>query len=182
MRRAAAPPPGAGERDGRRARAGAGELPDGWSMERAEGRLGHLLWETAGLTRSISESAVAGLPLSKMGLGCLMRIADQPGITVTQLARDGFATQQSVSQVAGRLERLGYVERRLGSGRGIGLYITDVGTAAMIAGDARERECERQYRQLLGDERYATLCELLSEARARLREHRDAAAHDASES
>lgn len=151
-------------------------------MEHAESRLGHLLWETAGLTRSISESTVAGLPLSKMSLGLLMRIVAHPGVTVTKLARDGFATQQSVSQVASRLERLGYIERRLGSGRGIGLYITDSGKAAVIAGDAQERECEREYRELLGAEHYEQLCELLIEARARLRQRRDAATRGTSES
>ncbi len=156
--------------------------PDGWNIECAEARLGHLLWETAGLARSIFESAVAELPLSKMGLGLLMRIADQPGVTVSKLARDGFATQQSVSQVVGRLERLGYVERRLGSGRGIALHITASGKAAMIAGDAQEREFECQYRELLGAERYEQLCELLIEARAQLRHRRDAGVRLTSES
>lgn len=141
-------------------------------MARAENRLGHLLWEAASLTRSLEEPALESSELRKASLGCLMQIAANPGITVSELARAGLSSQQSSSQVVARLERLQYVERRLRTGRRIGLYITATGMQSMLAGDAREAQFESELSELLGRQHYDLLCELLTEARARLRERR----------
>jgi len=108
----------------------------------------------------------ARTPLSPAAIGALAKIAIYPGITASGLARQGFKTQQAASQNTSRLQRLGYVERRWGAGRGVGLHITPAGERALEQGLASEREVEHQLEGLLGAERYAQLCELLSHARA----------------
>jgi DNA-binding MarR family transcriptional regulator len=65
----------------------------------------------------LAEPLLADIQLSLASMGALERIAAYPGITASELARQAFKTQQAVSQVTSRLERLGYVERRLGPGR-----------------------------------------------------------------
>ncbi len=147
-----------------------------------ENRLGHLLWETSSRLRLLAESAMSDTQLHHPSIGALQTIATQPGITVSQLARRALKSQQSVSQIVARLERLGYVERRLGSGRSVGLYITVAGTAALAAGNAQEASFEQQIELLLGRARYSQLRSLLQQTRAlliaRADEHRptDAAA------
>ena len=115
-----------------------------------------------------SEPVFAGSHLSEPSIGALERIAATPGITASELARDAFKTQQAVSQVTSRLERLGYVERRIGRGRGVGLHITPAGAQALAAGAAGEQEVDRRLYELLGDDRARELRDLLIELRERL--------------
>jgi DNA-binding MarR family transcriptional regulator len=128
--------------------------------------LGHLLWETYYLANAFSEPVMdARTPLSQAAIGALTKIAKEPGITASGLARSGFKTQQAASQITGRLERLGFVERRLGAGRGVGLHITAAGEQAVTDGIASEREVERQLEALIGSKQYEQLRELLMELR-----------------
>jgi len=85
-----------------------------------------------------------------------------------ETSRRTSKTQQAVSQVVSRLEKLGYVERRLGPGRGVGLYITDAGTAAREQGHRREEAYERKVKDLVGEARFLQLKQLLEEAREAL--------------
>jgi DNA-binding MarR family transcriptional regulator len=107
----------------------------------------------------------ARTPLSQAAIGALTKIAAEPGITASGLARSGFKTQQAASQITGRLERHGFIERRLGPGRGVGLHITPAGEQAVTDGLASEREVERQLESLIGSERYEALREHLIELR-----------------
>ncbi len=128
--------------------------------------LGHLLWETYYLANAFAEPVMdARTPLSQAAIGALTKIASEPGITASGLARAGFKTQQAASQITGRLERLGFVERRLGVGRGVGLYITAAGERAVTDGLTSEREVERQLEALIGSKRYAELRRHLMELR-----------------
>jgi DNA-binding MarR family transcriptional regulator len=131
--------------------------------------LGHLLWEAYYLAGSFSEPFMtARTPLSQAAIGALTKIAMEPGITASGLARAGFKTQQAASQITGRLERLGFVERRLGSGRGVGLYITASGEQAVTDGLASEREVDDRLQALVGTKRFAELRALLKEFRQAL--------------
>jgi DNA-binding MarR family transcriptional regulator len=131
--------------------------------------LGHLLWETYSLAQTFSEPVMdAHTPLSQAAIGALSKIAKEPGITASGLARSGFKTQQAASQITGRLERLGFVERRLGTGRGVGLYITVAGEQAVTDGLASEREVDAQLQALIGTEQFVALRELLKELRQAL--------------
>jgi DNA-binding MarR family transcriptional regulator len=127
--------------------------------------IGHLLWETSVRWTALGETQLSGTQLSFPSIGVLGRISVLPGITASTLAREGFKTQQAISQVTGRLERLGYVERRVGRGRGVGLYITKAGEHALADGMAIEERLEAQAREVLGGELYTELKENLRQAR-----------------
>ena len=120
-----------------------GELP-------GSERIGHLLWATSARVRLLAEPMLAELQLSLPSMGALERIAADPGITASELARQAFKTQQAVSQVTSRLERLGYVERRLGSGRGVGLHATRLGHDMLAKGTAIEAEIDARLYAMVG--------------------------------
>ena len=67
--------------------------------------------------------------------GTLDMVDTWPGCTAADLSRRSPKTQQAISQLVARLEKLGYVERRVGSGRGVGLYLTAAGHAAQADGN-----------------------------------------------
>ena len=73
-------------------------------------------------------------------------------------------------QLVAKLEKLGYVERRVGAGRGVGLYLTPAGQTAQADGNRREEQLEQRLRELLGDEDYAQLGETLGRASISLSE------------
>jgi DNA-binding MarR family transcriptional regulator len=131
-------------------------------------RLGHLLWEVTALTRALTDAELAETLLTSRSLGMLDRIAVFPGTTVSEIARGAPRSQQAVSQLVARLEKLGYVERRLGSGRGVGLYLTESGAAVRDEGDRGERAAEERLRERLGTTDYDELRALLEHARDRL--------------
>jgi DNA-binding MarR family transcriptional regulator len=132
----------------------------------------NLLWQVASYTHLMGEEAFAGTPLTVASGSMLIAVMEQPGLTVAEFSRRIPKTQQTLSQVVARLEKLGLIERRLGPGRGVGLYLTETGQ--QLAGDAaaREREVNARLRDLLGAERAGTLTELLRESHAILRETR----------
>ena len=92
--------------------------------------LGHLLWETAAYAAVLGEAHLADSPLTLASVGVLDRVATWPGISVAEMSRQTPKTQQAISQVVGRLEKLRYLERRLREGRGVGLYLTPEGAKA----------------------------------------------------
>jgi DNA-binding MarR family transcriptional regulator len=91
-----------------------------------------------------------------------------PGSTTAQLSRRSPKTQQAISQLVAKLEKLGYVERRVGPGRGVGLYLTAAGEAAQGDGNRREERLEQRLRELFGNDTYAQLGEILERARVSL--------------
>jgi DNA-binding MarR family transcriptional regulator len=132
-------------------------------------QLNDLLWETTTYIESMGEAALAGTPLTLPSSGMLTAVLAEPGITIAEMARRMPKSQQAISQVAARLEKLGLLERRLGSGRGVGLYVTDAGRAMAEVGLTRERELVARLREMLGDERYEELSRLLVETRTIVR-------------
>ena len=131
-------------------------------------RLGHLLWEVSARVVGFAEQVMGEGKLSLSANGALEMIGSNPGITGSELARQSLKTQQAISQVTGRLVRLGYVERRVGPGRGVGLYLTEAGSAALAEGGASEQEVDRRLCELLGEEEAEQLRALLVHTRDRL--------------
>ena len=127
--------------------------------------LGHLLWEVSARTSVLGEAALADSPLTLPSVGLLDQVATQPGITIAEIARRMPKTQQAVSQVAARLERLGFIERRVANGRSAALYITDAGARARAEANAIEQASEARLESALGPDRYERLRALLEEAR-----------------
>jgi DNA-binding MarR family transcriptional regulator len=128
-------------------------------------RLGHLLWETSARVSLLGEAELADTPLTLPSLGLLDIIGAIPGITVAEISRRLPTTQQSISQTVARLEKLGFVERRLGPRRGVGLHVTLAGHQAHQQGTAREKALDQRLEDLLGAERHRELCALLEQAR-----------------
>lgn len=126
----------------------------------------HLLWAVSARTTSLGEGALEGSPLTLPGLGVLENVDAQPGVTIAEIARRAPQTQQALSQVAARLEKLGFLERRLaGRGRGIGLHLTPAGAAALAGAQDAVEAFEAGLADALGSERHDRLVALLSEAR-----------------
>jgi DNA-binding MarR family transcriptional regulator len=131
-------------------------------------RLAHLLWETTARVALLAEAELADTPLTTASLGLLDVIAAVPGITVAEISRQMPRTQQSISQTVARLQKLGYIERRLGPRRGVGLHITKAGQQVHLEGTIRENAFDQRLEQLLGTEHHHNLSALLEQAREQL--------------
>jgi DNA-binding MarR family transcriptional regulator len=131
--------------------------------------LAHLLWEVFTRVGLRGDARLSEQGLTFAAIGLLDAVAAEPGITVAGLARRSPKSPQAVSQVAARLERLGHIERKLGSGRGVGLHITPSGERLRQQGNAAEAAFDDELKALLGD-RAEELRALLADARARLRD------------
>lgn len=132
-------------------------------------RVHHLLWECEALMILLADDVFAGEELTLALAGTLDMVGTWPGSTAAELSRRGPKTQQAVSQLVARLEKLGYVERRVRPGRGVGLYLTAAGEVARIEGNEREEELDGRLRELVGDETFRELAEVLEKARSGLR-------------
>jgi DNA-binding MarR family transcriptional regulator len=132
-----------------------------------------LLWQVTAYTHLISEAALADTPLTVSSSSMLLTVAEQPGSTVADISRRIPKTQQTISQVVARLEKLGLIERRLGTGRGVGLHLTDEGREMAQTARAHERQLADGLRELLGAERADALTTLLAESRELLAQAAD---------
>jgi DNA-binding MarR family transcriptional regulator len=125
----------------------------------------HLLWEVSARTALVTDAALAEVGLSCAGIGLLDQVADEPGITIAEMSRRLPKTPQAISQNAARMEKLGFIERRLAGGRAIGLHLTPAGEAARARGNAAEAAFDAELRAAIGDERYEELRTLLRHTR-----------------
>ena len=125
----------------------------------------NLLLDTTVYVKLMGEATLADTPLSLLSSRMLAAVLWQPGITVSEMSRQIPKTQQALSLVAAQLIKLGLIERRLGSGRGIGLYVTEAGQRMAEEGLAREHGLQIRLGELLGDKRYEQLRQLLHESR-----------------
>jgi DNA-binding MarR family transcriptional regulator len=146
--------------------------PDRDPPLRGKDTLYDLLWQVTAYTHLMGEAAFAGTPLTVASGSMLTAVLEEPGMTVAEISRRIPKTQQTISQVVARLEKLGLIERRLGSGRGVGLHVTDAGREMAQAALALERDLTARLRALLGEERSTALTELLRESRAILQQAR----------
>ncbi len=126
----------------------------------------HLLWAVSVRTSALGEAALAGTPLTLAGLGLLENVNARPGITLAEISRRAPQTQQALSQIAARLDRLGYLERRLAEGgRGVGLHLTPAGARARAEAHELTEDFEADLAQALGAGSHERLIALLEEMR-----------------
>ena len=130
----------------------------------------HLLWATSARTSLLGEAALGDSPLSLSGLGLLENVSAHPGIAIAEISRRAPQTQQALSQIAARLEKLGFIERRVVGGRGIGLYETEDGARARASAHEAAEAFEASLVTALGVKRHQRLVRLLEEAEAVIRE------------
>jgi DNA-binding MarR family transcriptional regulator len=70
-----------------------------------------------------------------------------------------------VAQVVTRLEKAGFIERSGSArGRGVRLFITEVGEAALAEAIERKEAFDRELAEALGEKRHAELVRLLKES------------------
>ncbi|MGT2425835.1 MarR family winged helix-turn-helix transcriptional regulator [Amnibacterium kyonggiense] len=131
-----------------------------------------LLWQTTAYTHLMVEAALADTPLTVASSSMLIAVLQHPGMTIADFARRMPKSQQTLSQVVARLEKLGFIERRLGGGRGVGLHLTPAGQEMAELSSAREREVTARLQELLGEQRATALTRLLHESLALLRQER----------
>ena len=129
-------------------------------------RLAHLLWEVGAHAAILSEAALAATPLTPALSGVLDTVAAAPGISIAEMARRLPTSAQNVSQLVARLEKLGFVERRLGErGYGVALFVTDTGERAQREADARKTAFAAELAVALGQPHHDELVRLLKHAR-----------------
>jgi DNA-binding MarR family transcriptional regulator len=128
----------------------------------------HLLWECYARMVPLADELFNDGELTLSLAGTLDMVGTWPGSTAAELSRRSPKTQQAISQLVAKLEKLGYVERRVGPGRGVGLYLTAAGEAAQAEGNRREQQLELRLRELLGEDTYTQLRDMLERARAGL--------------
>ncbi|MFD2416635.1 MarR family winged helix-turn-helix transcriptional regulator [Amycolatopsis pigmentata] len=131
--------------------------------------LSDLLWEVSAYVELLGEARLADLPITTASSGMLMAVYAEPGITVTEISRRMPRTQQAISQIVARLEKIGLIERRLKSGRGVGLHLTGEGRTMAEHAFERERSVDEQLVGILGKKNHEALRELLVESRELLR-------------
>ncbi len=134
--------------------------------ERWEHWLVHLLWAVSVRTSMLGEAALGDSPVTLAGLGLLENVNARPGITIAEITRRAPQTQQALSQIAARLEKLGLIERRLAEGgRGIALHLTAAGAHARTQSHRTIETFEAELAGALGASRHQRLIELLEEMR-----------------
>lgn len=127
--------------------------------------LGHLLWEVGARVSLMSEAALARTECTPRSAGMLEAIRSDPGTTMAEISRRLPVTPQAVSQVVTRLEKLGFIERSGSArGRGVRLFITEAGEAALAEAVERKEAFDRELAAALGEERHAELVRLLTES------------------
>lgn len=142
-------------------------MPTETDQRRWEHWLVHLLWGVSSRTSTLGEAALSDSPLTLAGLGVLENVAARPGVTTAEMSRTTPQTQQALSQIVTRLERLGLVERQLTRGtRGVGLHLTAEGALARAAAHEAVEAFEASLAEALGRQRHERLLTLLEEARS----------------
>lgn len=136
-------------------------------------RLTHLLWEVSAHTSALTEAALADTALSAASQGVVDAVYASPGTSIAAIARLLPMTPQNISQMVARLERLGFVERRLGArGHGVALFLTAAGARAREDVDGRLQRLDRELAELLGVAHHRALVEMLDRTRELLESSR----------
>jgi DNA-binding MarR family transcriptional regulator len=137
--------------------------------DRWENWLVHLLWAVSVRASALGEAALGDSPLTLAGLGVLENVHTRPGTTIAEIARRSPQSQQALSQIAARLEKLGFIERRLSdAGRGIGLHLTAAGERARVHARGSTEAFEAELGAALGPGRHARLVTLLDQMQGAL--------------
>jgi DNA-binding MarR family transcriptional regulator len=109
--------------------------------------------------------AEQGYPEIRDGHGCVFRFIESEGSRLTDLAERSGYTKQAVGEVVVDLEGLGYVERMPDpvDGRAKIIRLTERGREAFAAAMTIFADIERDWAERVGEERMATVREVLEE-------------------
>jgi DNA-binding MarR family transcriptional regulator len=109
--------------------------------------------------------AECGYPEIRDGHGCVFRFIDPEGSRLTELAERSGYTKQAVGEVVVDLEGLGYVERMPdpADGRAKIIRLTGRGREMLAAAMGIFADIEREWAEQVGEERMATVRDVLEE-------------------
>jgi DNA-binding MarR family transcriptional regulator len=109
--------------------------------------------------------AEQGYPEIREGHGCVFRFIDAEGCRLTDLAERAGYTKQAVGEVVVDLEGLGYVERvpDPADGRAKIIRLSERGRGAQQLAKSIFADIEREWAEQVGEERMATVREVLEE-------------------
>ena len=126
---------------------------------KTEERLSYQLARTEHVVRLAIERALREEGLGLIGWAVLSWLCREPGLSVTELSRRVFVSQQAVSKLVAALARDGLLERRprVGKVRVKDLVATAKGLQVSAACDAHVVEIERRLRQRLSSRQIETL-------------------------
>jgi DNA-binding MarR family transcriptional regulator len=129
--------------------------------------IGHLLRRPARhfevmLIDRLRESGFADLTVAHTAV---FSVIDLAGTPIGVLARRAGVTKQAMSQLVEDLVAKGYVERHADPNdrRSRVVVLTDKGMDAIRSARRHIVQIEHGYREVLGGDRFASLCELLNE-------------------
>ena len=110
----------------------------GRDRDRLDNRIGYELKGAQHSLRLRMDEALRGHGVTTPQYAAMSVLAEQPGLSNAQLARRSFLTPQTMNQILGKLEGLGFVERRghPEHGRVLQAYLTR-------SGERLRDECDR---------------------------------------
>jgi MarR family transcriptional regulator, transcriptional regulator for hemolysin len=135
-----------------------------------ESLLGWHLGVAGRLIRTQADAGLADFGVGAQGLGVLLRLADEDGLTQAELARRQRVEAPTMCRMIDRLEREGLLERRPrpGDRRAALVVVTDRGREVAAEGLAVVEGLERRAFAALDAGERATLADLLARVAAAL--------------
>lgn len=130
---------------------------------------GRLLYNLAQAERAMHtrlDRELAAYGISLVGYSVLRLLAQNPGITASEIARRTLITQQASSRLTSRLIAAGYLNNFAANGRRLPLRLTRQGKRALTKADPVVADWERRAASLLGDEDVERLRNCLAELTA----------------
>ena len=126
-------------------------------------RLTYQLARAEHAMRHVLEHSLRQHGISLTSWAVLSHIANSPGLSIAEITRRTFITQQAVSKIAAQLERGGLVHRakRKGNQRIQDLVATANGTSLSATCDELVVGLERKLRAELGQERILQLTQAM---------------------
>ncbi len=106
-----------------------------------------------------------GHPAIRAGHGCVFRFIEPDGSRITTMAARAGMSKQAVGEVVDDLEALGYVERVADPAdrRAKLIRLTERGRDGHAAGQRIFSEIEREWAERYGEERVATMREVMEQ-------------------
>lgn len=154
-----------------------GQAPDMSQVEPTlERRVGYIAKRLQQTLRAATDAALHEHGLTTPQYAALAALAEQPGLSNSELARRGFVTRQTMNEILVGLERAGLAERGHSphGGRVQPAALTSAGKRVVRAADPAVIGVERQMLAGLGPEQETILLDLLRGCVDNLEQARDA--------
>lgn len=127
--------------------------------------LGFHLVRTANMALRTLNDSYGDLGIRHTDAAILLVVAANPGITQSNIGKLLNIQRSNVATMASRLFERGWLERRPGKGKTIGMYMTDEGQRIMPDVQRASQDTEDFLTEALGIETYRSILEALRRVR-----------------